>query len=234
MKVKLGSVISGAAAAGRDLIYGSRTWAFRRWSAQRTRRESIAILRALIGVLRWLAFAICLPLAGQDAALQVRIVEGEGMGYAAGSRATRGISVQVFDGDGKPVSGANVTFQLPENGPTGVFSSGSRMELAVTGSDGRTSVWGMRWNRVTGPFELRVSATKNQMRGSAACPLELTEAEVKVGRSHRKLIWIGLAIGGGVAGAVMARGAISSASTAGTTPVNPPAFGNPTIAISHP
>ncbi len=72
------------------------------------------------------------------------------------------------------------------------------------------------------------------MRGSVACPLELTEAEVKVGRSHRKLIWIGLAIGGGVAGAVMARGAISSAGVAGTTPVNPPAFGNPTIAISHP
>ncbi len=52
------------------------------------------------------------------------------MGYAAGSRATRGIAVQVFDGDGKTVEGASVAFQLPENGPTGVFSSGSRMELA--------------------------------------------------------------------------------------------------------
>jgi hypothetical protein len=170
------------------------------------------------------------PLTAQT--LEIRIVEGEGMGYPAGSRATRGIAVQVID-DGKPAEGATVVFLLPASGPTGVFISGERMELAVTGADGRASVWGMHWNRVTGPLELRITATKGQGRASVVCPLELTEAEAKVARSHRK-IWIGLAVAGGVVGAAVVRAAASPASTNGTTPMNPPTLGTPTIAISHP
>jgi len=186
-------------------------------------------------VLRLYALLICLPLAAQNSTLQIRIVEGEGIDYAGGSRATRGITVQVSDAGGKPVEGENVTFQLPADGPTGVFSNGSRMELAVTGADGRASVWGMRWNKVTGPLELRAVATKDESRASIACPLNLTEPEAKVARSHRKL-WIVLAAVGGVAGVAIVKGGSSAAAASGGSGavVSAPTFGAPTIAISHP
>lgn len=175
-----------------------------------------------------------LPLAAQDTGLQIKIIEGEGVAYAARSRATRGIAVQVVDARGTAVEGASVTFQLPADGPSGVFASGGRMELAATGVDGRASVWGMQWNRVTGPLELRITAAKDQMRASIVCPLNLTEAAPKEARSHRKL-WIILGIAGGVAGAAATLGGSSSQGGNGAAAVvNTPTIGAPAVVISHP
>ena len=94
------------------------------------------------------------------AILLIHIVEGEGAVYAIGSRATRGVTVQVTDETGKPVESAVVSFRLPDDGPTGEFSSGMRTEIVPTGADGRANVWGMQWNRVTGPLEVRITAAK--------------------------------------------------------------------------
>jgi hypothetical protein len=235
MRARFGSATSGIAIAVRVHIFDSRTWAFRRSFARGTPLEINGIFPALTGVLRlclWL-LAISIPLVAQSA-MEIRIVEGEGIGYAAGSRATRGIAVQVSDGAGNPVQGANVIFVLPDDGPTGVFTSGGRMELAVTGADGRASAWGMRWNRITGPLELRITATKGLARANIVCPLNLTEAPPKVARSHR-LLWIGIAVAGGVVGAVAARGGSSAAgSSSSAAVVSAPTIGAPTLTLSHP
>jgi hypothetical protein len=181
------------------------------------------------------------PLAAQNdpAILLIRIIEGEGAVYPVGSRATRGITVLVADETGKPVDRAAVNFQLPPDGATGAFSSGMRSEIVSTGADGRANVWGMQWNRVTGPFEVRITAAKGQARAGTLCGMYLVMAESRdaqpraASRSHRK-IWIGVGIAAaafvGVA-AVSGRGTPSAAPAAG---VNAPQIGTPSIIIGKP
>jgi len=188
-------------------------------------------------ILRW-------PLAAQSdpAILQIRIVEGEGAVYSIGARATRGITVQVTDETGKPVDRVAVSFRLPDDGPTGAFSSGMRTEIATTSADGRASVWGMQWNRVTGPLEVRITAAKGQTRAGTVCGLFLSDTAVSTEprsakapgwRSHRK-IWLGIAI---AAGAFAGVAAVTSRGTPGATgagTVNAPQIGTPTIIIGKP
>jgi hypothetical protein len=189
-----------------------------------------------------------LPLAAQSDPdiLLIRVVEGEGAVYPIGSRATRGVTVQVTDETGKPVDNVAVVFRLPEDGPTGTFSSGMQTEVATTAADGRANVWGMQWNRVTGPLEVRITAAKGQARAGTVCGLYLSNAvvssEPRLGkkegplsgwRSHKK-IWIGVGIAAaafvGVA-AVSGRGTPSVAAAAG---VNAPQIGTPSIIIGKP
>ena len=186
---------------------------------------------------------LLLPLAAQNDPdiLLIRIVEGEGAVYPVGSRATRGMTVQITDETGKPVNGATVVFRLPEDGPTGTFSSGMPTELVATGADGRANVWGMQWNRITGPLEVRITAAKGQARAGTVCGLYLSNTLVsseprKVAtrgwRSHKK-IWIGVGIAGaafvGVA-AISSRGTPSAAAAG----VNAPKIGTPSIIIGKP
>ncbi len=101
-------------------------------------------------------------------------MEGEGSSYFAGSRATRGVTVMVADETGRPVEGATVSFSLPPDGPSGVFLSGSRTEIAITRSDGRAAAWGMQWNQMPGPLEIRITAVKGTARAGTTAPQYLT------------------------------------------------------------
>ena len=178
--------------------------------------------------------------APQDPAiLQLRILEGEGAVYRIGSRATRGITIQITDETGKPVDGARVSFRLPESGPGGAFATGARTEIATTRSDGRATVWGMQWNRTPGQFEVRITAEKGQTRAGTVCALYLSDApdaapataRVGPGRSH-KWLWIAVAIGGAAAAGVAATAAgKSTTSAAAATGVT---IGSPTITLGHP
>jgi len=171
------------------------------------------------------------------AVLQIRIVEGEGTVYALGSRATRGITVEITDETGKPVGGAAVSFQLPADGPGGVFSNGSRSDIVTTRADGAASVWGMQWNRSAGSFEVRITAVKGAARAGTMCPQYLSAGKVESAgggsRIGHKWLWIGVAVGAGVgAGAVIAgrAGKPASGPTAETSAI----IGSPTIALGHP
>ena len=187
---------------------------------------------------------LCSPLVAQSdpAILQIRIIEGEGAVYPIGARATRGVTVQVTDETGKPVEHAAVSFRLPDDGPTGAFSSGMRTEIATTSADGRASVWGMQWNRITGPLQVRITAAKGQARAGTVCGLFLSDAALSTEprsakapgwRSNRK-IWLGIAIAAGAfAGvAVVTNRGTPGATAAGT--VSAPQIGTPTITIAKP
>lgn len=183
------------------------------------------------------------------AVLQIRAVQGEGAVYAAGSRATRGITVQVTDGTGKPVEGATLTFQLPASGATGTFNSGGKTESVTTGADGRAEVWGMQWNQTPGDFEMRVTAAKGEARGGTAIPLHISDAPVLTGSGSgttnepkasggsKKMMWILIAAGAAAGVAVIGVAGKGSGSGGGAAPPpgpNPPQVGTPSITISRP
>jgi hypothetical protein len=112
--------------------------------------------------------------AGEVVILQIKILKGDGLIHVAGSRAARGVTLQVSDEIGRPVSGATVSFRLPDEGPGGVFRNGLRTEVVVTGLDGLASVNGMRWNGDTGPFEIRAVAAKDRARAGIVIPQYLS------------------------------------------------------------
>jgi len=194
---------------------------------------------------------LLLPLGAQVASqsdpaiLLIRVVEGEGGVYPIGSRATRGVTVQVTDETGKPVDGASVVFRLPQDGPTGTFSSGMPTEVVTTTGDGRANVWGMQWNRMTGPLEVRITAAKGQARAGTVCGLYLSNALVSSqpraekkdrllgGWRNHKNIWIGVGI---ATAAFVGVAAISSRGTpsAAAGSVNAPQIGTPSIIIGKP
>jgi hypothetical protein len=172
------------------------------------------------------------------AILHLKIVEGEGMVYAPGSRATRGITVEATDETGQPVRGVAVSFQLPENGPSGEFISGSRTEIATTKDDGRTGVWGMRWNKVPGTLTIRITAAKDGVRAGITCTQVLDAsvpaATAKVTRGgHSKLLMVAL-IAAGAAGAGLAAGSMHGSKTSSATPAQTLSIGTPTVIIGGP
>lgn len=181
--------------------------------------------------------------AGNPAILQIRVLEGEGVAYPLGGRATRGVTVQVTDETGKPVEGSTVSFRLPEEGPSGTFANGSRAEIATTRADGKASAWGMQWNRTEGSFEIRITAVKGQARAGTVCAVYLsklnasmesgTDAPLKIARSH-KWMWIALGVAGAAVG-VVAVTALAGKSTVPVGPVvTPTTIGTPTIVVGHP
>jgi hypothetical protein len=171
--------------------------------------------------------------------LQIRILEGDGAVYAIGSRATRGVTIQVTDETGKPVEGVRVSFRLPESGPTGAFATGARSEIATTRSDGRASVWGMQWNRTTGSFEIRITAEKGQARAGTVCAQYLTDSPDKPAQNSRigpsgshKWLWIAAGIGGAAAAGVAATAAKGKPAAGPTS--TPLSIGAPTVSLGHP
>jgi hypothetical protein len=183
--------------------------------------------------------------------VQLKVVEGDGAIFRTGARAARALTVLVTDETGKPVERAAVSFRLPDEGPSGVFSSGLRTEVVTTGPDGRATVLGMQWNRTAGPVQIRITAIKDQARAgiiftqylsdALASPLALAPAPKAGGEgtftaSHKgRTKWILIAVaaaGGAGAGFALAR---SHASVAGAT-TGPPGLliGNPSINVGHP
>lgn len=172
--------------------------------------------------------------------LQVRVLEGEGMVYATGSRATRGITVEVTDELGKPVQSATVSFRLPEQAASGVFQNGTHTEIATTGPDGRAGVWGMRWNKVPGTILVQIAAVKGQTRAGTTVTQVVSEVSLIPAaqrmdpyrvQSSRKWVWISL-VAAGAAGGGLALGARSTKAALAAAP--PPVtitIGGPTITI---
>ena len=175
--------------------------------------------------------------------VQLKVVEGDGVVYRTGARASRGLTVLVSDETGKPLEHAAVGFRLPEEGPGGVFSSGLRTEVVNTGPDGRATVWGMQWNKMAGPVEIRITAIKDQARAGIISTQYVSDAlatqaggEGSFTAPHKgrtKWILIGLAAvaGGAAAGFVLARSHSPSSSTTAPAGVS---IGTPSIIVGHP
>ncbi len=103
----------------------------------------------------------------QVAVLQIKVLEGEGAVHPAGARIAHPLTVEVTDETGRPVAGAAVSFQLPPDGPSGLFSNGLRTDLILTDAAGRASIHSVQLNRTGGQFRIRITAVKEQARAGA-------------------------------------------------------------------
>jgi hypothetical protein len=210
--------------------------------------------RAVAGALA-ACFAAHSALFGQDPALlQIRVIEGEGAVHTVGTRASQALVLRITDESGRPVSGASVSFRLPDEGPSGTFTTGLRTEVAVAGLDGKVAVRGIEWNRVSGPLQIRITASKGEARSGTVSAQYLTEPaaaakrtqepertvlpKIKIGPSKSKWTVLAVLIGGAAAGGVAAA-ANRGARAPGAPPpaaVNQPSvsIGPPSIAIGKP
>ena len=200
-------------------------------------------------VVKILCSALAYAVASNAAVIvQLKVIEGDGAVYRTGSRATRGLTVSVTDETGKPVEHAAVSFRLPEEGASGLFSSGLRTEVVTTGPDGRATVWGMQWNKTAGPVAIRITAIKDQARSGIISTQYLSDAAAlavaapKAGgegvfaaphKGRGKWILIAAALGGAAA-AGLAFGRSHGPQTAGVGSPAGVMIGNPSINVGHP
>lgn len=185
-----------------------------------------------------------------DEILQIRVLEGEGAVHALASRPARPIAVQVTGETGRPVAGAAVTFRLPDEGPSGLFASGMKTEVAITGADGRAAVWGIQWNRTPGAFQVRVTSVKGPNRAGIVISQYLSETapaadpgesrKAASGSGRGKWVYAVLLVAAAGAAASGAAMGISRESKPGPPPaadaLSAPAVqvGPPTITIGKP
>jgi hypothetical protein len=124
-------------------------------------------------------------------------------------------------------------------------------ERLTTASDGKATVYGIRWNGVQGRTLVSVTAEADgrMASGSIAVEISCSAAQGKPGRlpdlnikspsSGKKWWLVGLAAGGALAALAVAGGAAGSSSATTTTSpmtpvVVPPTIGTPTITIGRP
>jgi len=147
--------------------------------------------------------------------------------------------VEITDETGKPVDAAAVSFRMPEEGPGAVFPKGMRTDIRTTTPDGRAAVHEFVAGRLTGPFQIRVTAVKNGVRAGTIVSQYVSEAKairsagVRTAGPTRKWLAILAVAGGAAAGGMVAiRGA--SPAGAAATAVASPQIGIPAFTVGGP
>ena len=160
--------------------------------------------------------------------------------HAVGSRGSSVLTIEVIDDAGNPVENAAVSFRLPASGPGGVFSNGLTTEVAITGRDGRAALSGVRFNKTAGPFDIRVTAVKDQVRAGIAIPRQLSTREGAKAANQaayhapRKRLKLILVVAGAAAGSVAAGLAYSEKSGSAASSGDSLSVGMPTVTIGAP
>jgi hypothetical protein len=128
--------------------------------------------------------------------LRIIVVEGFGATNNLRQRTAREPVVEVVDENNRPVSGALVTFLLPDRGPSGLFADGQTRLSVLTDQSGRAAARGMAPNNLTGAFKISIEASHLGETATASL-VQSNIAGASVGLSGKLLALI--AVGGGVA-----------------------------------
>lgn len=124
--------------------------------------------------LQALAVALCAllviptPARAQDAAIQIRVLAGEGGINNINQNVAAEPVIEVLDSTGKPVAKAAVTLRSPASGPSVTFFGASRVATMTTDDQGRVRVSGMLPNTIEGTFQIDVEAEYNNSTATAA------------------------------------------------------------------
>ncbi|MEP7367079.1 MAG: hypothetical protein ABI972_27790 [Acidobacteriota bacterium] len=128
------------------------------------------------GCNRYLALFLCFSLtvcAQQATTLKIRPADAKQLQQSLVVGQSQAITVIVEDGAGNPIPQAAVSFRLPDQDPTGLFTNGLRSEIAITGSDGRATLAPVRWGDTAGSIPLRVTAAKGTARAGVVLQIEV-------------------------------------------------------------
>ena len=175
--------------------------------------------------------------AFDPAGVQIRVVQGEGAVYVAGSRAPGAAVVEVTGESGEPLKDAAVSFRLPATGPAGTFPNGLTSDIVLTDSNGMAAAPRIQWNEVVGPAQIRITAAK----GTASAGIVMTawlsgsekdaEAEQDLAALAPRRGWLktiaviaGVAAGSAIAGLALTKreAAVQAAASVPTLAVGPP------------
>jgi hypothetical protein len=152
----------------------------------------------------------------------------------------------ITDDIGRPVPGAAVSFHLPDEGPSGLFPNGLRTEVVTTDAHGRASLRALQWNRRPGRFQIRIIASKEQVRAGTVSFQYIVESPSRTKSAQtasqprgtsgkaRWLAVLALVGGGAAAGFLASHGTTNSAPVApAAPPVTSPALtvGPPSITV---
>jgi hypothetical protein len=149
--------------------------------------------------------------------LNITIVEGEGAVNNIRQRMAREPMVQVTDENRKPVAGAAVVFLLPNQGAGASFANGAKSLTTLTDANGNAVARGMQANRLSGQYQVRVSASHQGRTTSTT--INMTNAAVAgAAASGAALKWLLIL---GVAGGAAAAGAVVATNGNGGTPSRP-------------
>jgi len=161
------------------------------------------------------ADSILLGAQSADAQLKILVLEGQGAINNISLRRAKEPVVQVTNENDAPVTGAVVTFMLPDAGPGGVFGDRNKILSVTTDEKGQAVGRGLRANKIVGQYQILVSASYQGR--NARTSITQTNAEPFASVSHsssKKLLWLVL-LGGGAAGAAFAaRGSASGPASA--------------------
>ena len=154
--------------------------------------------------------------------LAIVVVEGEGAVNNLKAQAVAPTVIQVVDENQKPIAGAAVVFFLPNQGPGGTFFDSTRSLTVTTDAQGRATIRGIRFNRLSGQMQIRVTASSGGQTATAT----ITQTNVggpggSPGLSTKAKIWIVVGVAAGVTVGVVlgTRGGSSSSGAASTPPI---------------
>jgi hypothetical protein len=124
--------------------------------------------------LAWVSILLCFSFThvsayAQDSPsgpeLKITIIDGDEAINNIRQRTAREPIVQVDDENNRPVAGAAVVFQLPNDGAGGTFTGGAKSLSVMTDANGRAVARGLRPNNVAGRYQIRVTATSQGRTG---------------------------------------------------------------------
>jgi len=138
--------------------------------------------------------------------LKINAIQGEGAKNSLRARTGVAPAVEVRDADDKPVAGAEVIFQLPMVGPSGVFNGWLKSQTVRTDENGVAASSGYAPNSEAGRFNIKVTASTGSQTGSAVIAQSNVEGDSSASGGGRSAWWKYVAVIGGaaVAGGVVA------------------------------
>ena len=145
----------------------------RNLSSWRHLRSFQALSLTLVASMVWAPSANAqLPAPSSDQ-IELRIVSGAGAEFQPGSQQKQRLAVQVVNQDERPLAGVAVTFQLPDEGPGGLFGNGQRSMVAFTNEEGEASIGGIKWSNTPGSVSIRVMAVKGMAHAGTLLTVRL-------------------------------------------------------------
>ena len=150
---------------------------------KRHRSASLAMVMAFVMAVQAMAQSLTVP-AGTplDAApFLITVLDGDGSINNIREEVNRPITVRVEDPNCNPITGASVSFFLPDDGPTGFFLNGSRALTTFTDSQGIATSRTVRFNNIVGSMRIRVTASVFSQSAS----VYVTQTNVSSGAATR-------------------------------------------------